>query len=80
MNQKCYLCGRADAQTIERPNGYDGNLIICPSCTHYEMDRNAVRKLLQGHKVPDSLRKKAKEHFEMTGEPCKIGTVDLDIG
>ena len=69
MNQKCYLCDNARAKIIERPNGYDGNHVVCPACTHYRISRNAVNKFMQGYKVPISLLDKVRSHFEKTGEP-----------
>lgn len=80
MNQKCYLCDRADAQIIERPDGYDGKLVMCPSCTHYEIDRNAEIKINHGHRIPDTLINKVRSHFNKTGKPYRVGTIDLDIG
>ena len=56
MNQKCYLCKNDRSNIIERPNGYDGNHVSCPQCTNYKITRNAKKKIMQGYKVPASLR------------------------
>lgn len=81
MIQKCYLlCGSAGAQIIERPPKYDGNHVTCPLCTQYRIDRNAIKQIMRGHKVPDSLSNKVKSHFERTGKPYEVSRVDLDIG
>jgi hypothetical protein len=71
MIQKCNLCGNAEARIIERPRGYDGNHVICPLCSQCGIDRNAIKKIMRGHKVPDSLSSEVKSHFERTGEPYK---------
>ena len=52
MNQKCFLCDNTGAKIIERPNGYDGNHVICPECTHYRISRNAA--VLLGKDKEDS--------------------------
>ena len=79
MNQKCFLCDNDGAKIIERPNGYDGIQVICPVCTHYRISRNAVNKLMKGHKVPTSLSEKVRSHFKKTGEPYEINTVTLSL-
>jgi hypothetical protein len=79
MNKKCYLCDNAGTEIIERPNGYDGNHVICLACTHYRISRNAVNKLMQGHKVPTSILDKVRNHFEKTAEPYEINTVTLSL-
>jgi hypothetical protein len=81
MNHKCYLCGIGEAQIIERPGrGYLGNYVICPSCTEYKITTHAILKINNGHRVPDSLIQKVRDHFKKTGKPDEIGTPDLDIG
>lgn len=77
MNQKCFLCDNAVAKIIERPNGYDGNHVNCPECTHYKISRNVVKKLMNGYQVPTSLSDKVRSHFEKTGEPYEVNTVTL---
>jgi len=79
MNQKCYLCNNAGSIIYDRPNGYDGKLVICPKCTHYRISRNGVNKIIRGHKVPTSLSDKVKRHFEETGEPFEINTIILSL-
>lgn len=79
MNQKCFLCDNTGAKIIERPNGYDGNHVICPKCTHYRISRNAVNKIIQGHKVHTSLLNKVSSHFEKTGESYEVNTVTLSL-
>jgi hypothetical protein len=80
MNHKCYLCVKADAQIIERPEGYDGNNVVCPLCSQYRISRNTLYKIINGHRVPDSLLKKVRDHFDKIGEPYVVSTVDWDIG
>ena len=79
MNQKCFLCDNAGAKIIKRPNGYDGNHVDCPKCTHYKISRNAVNKLLRGYKAPASLSSTVRSYFEKTGNFYKVNTVTLNL-
>jgi hypothetical protein len=79
MNQKCFLCNNAGAKIINRPNGYDGNDVICPQCTHYKISRNAADKIIHGHKVPISLSDKVKSHFKDTKQHFEINTITLSF-
>ena len=79
MNQKCYLCKNDRSKIIERPNGYDGNHVSCPQCTNYKITRNAIKKIMQGHKVPASLSSTVRSHFEITGNLYEIDTVKIDL-
>lgn len=77
MNQKCYLCNNARAKIYDRPNGYDGKLVICSKCAQYRISRNGANKIIRGHKVAISLSEKVKSHFEETGEPFEINSITL---
>ena len=79
MNHKCYICGNVKAKIIERPEGYDGNHVICPECTHYKISRNAASKLMHAHEVSNSLSNKVRSHFEKTGEAYEVNTVTIGL-
>jgi hypothetical protein len=79
MNQNCFLCDNTGAKITDRPNEYDGKHVICPKCTHYRISRNAVNKIIHGHKVPTSFSDKVKIHLETTGEPYEINTITLSL-
>ncbi len=79
MNQECFLCDNAGANITERPDGYDGNYVHCPECSNYKITRNAVHKLMHGHKAPVSISSRVKDHFEKTGDLYEVNTVTLSL-
>jgi hypothetical protein len=79
VSQNYFLCNNVGPEIIERPNGYDGKHVICPTCTHYKISRNGVNKFIHGYKVPASLSDKVRNHFEKTGERYAINTINLSL-